>query len=115
LFKPAENCIRGLPDYHGWPSARCIGRKVKEKIMRRATAISLPWRANAIALALGLTIIGLGAGLAHSNPGKVQNRPEIAYTAPDFICHAPPGAWCDLRDWSGLDRPAARPNVSNPK
>jgi hypothetical protein len=88
---------------------------VKEKIMRRAIAIPLAWRANAIALALGLTIIGIGASLAHSEPGKASNRPAIAYNAPDFICHAPPGAWCDLRDWSGLDRVPSRPGVSNLK
>ncbi|HEV8015545.1 MAG TPA: hypothetical protein VGP48_08415 [Stellaceae bacterium] len=89
--------------------------------MRQATAIPLPWRANAIALALGLTIIGLAAGLAHSNPAQAPSRPTIAQIlqpqvgAPDFICHAPPGAWCDLRDWSGLDRAPAWPGAANLK
>ena len=32
----------------------------------KATAIAFPWRENALALALGLAIIGIGAGLAHS-------------------------------------------------
>ena len=86
--------------------------------MPRATAIPLTWRANAIALALGLAIIGLGAGLTHSAP-TTSSRPSIAQIlqpqvgAPDFICHAPPGGWCDLRDWRGLDRAPSRPSVSN--
>jgi hypothetical protein len=85
--------------------------------MRKATAIPYPWRANAIALALGLAIIGFGAGLAHP-AARTPSRPSIAQIlqpqagAPDFICHAPPGGWCDLRDWSGLNRAPARPGFN---
>ena len=80
----------------------------------KATVISMPWRANALALALGLAIIGLGGGLAHSNPARVSARPSIAQVfhpqagAPDFVCHAPPGAWCDLRGTSAYDHSAPR-------
>jgi hypothetical protein len=26
-------------------------------------------------------------------------------TAPNFVCHAQPGTWCDLRDWTGFGQP----------
>lgn len=73
----------------------------------QAKAIPLSWRANAIALALGLAIIGLGASLAHAD-GKTTTPPVATQQArqqalaPDFVCHALPGAWCDLRDWRGF-------------
>lgn len=82
----------------------------------KATATSFPWRTNAIAVAMGLTIIGLGAAIAHSET-MVQPSPPVAAqsaqqaTAPDFTCHAQPGAWCDLRDWSGFAN--AYSSVSN--
>lgn len=72
-----------------------------------AKAIPFSWRANVIALAMGLAIIGLGASLAHADskaatpPVATQEARQQAL-APDFVCHAPPGAWCDLRDWQGF-------------
>lgn len=80
----------------------------------KATAISDPGRASALALGLGLAIIGLSAGLAHSAPMKGHSRPSIAQVlhpqagAPDFVCHAPPGAWCDLRGSSAYDHSSPR-------
>jgi len=80
--------------------------------MRATTAVSTVWRAYALAFGLGLAIVGMGAGLAHSQPtsGPTQIAPtQIAQgllpPAPDnsFICHAKPGGWCDLRDWRGFD------------
>lgn len=77
----------------------------------RATAIPQTWRANAVALAMGLAIIGLGAALAHSqtiDPAQpVATQPAQQAAASGFVCHAAPGAWCDLRDWSGFGAPSA--------
>ena len=71
-----------------------------------AKAIPFSWRANAIALAMGLAIIGLGASLAHADgtatPPVATPQARQQALAPDFVCHAPPGAWCDLRDWRGF-------------
>lgn len=77
----------------------------------RATAIPQTWRANAIALVMGLALIGLGAALAHSETPHpippVAAPPAQQAAVPGFVCHASPGDWCDLRDWSGFGTPTA--------
>lgn len=77
-------------------------------------AIPLSWRANAIALAMGLAMIGFGANLGHSatqttTPPAVTQPARQQALAPDFICHAPPGTWCDLRDWRGFGEALVHP------
>jgi hypothetical protein len=86
----------------------------QENIMRATTAASSVWRAYAIAFGLGLAIAGMGAGLAHAADGNEAAAPQIQIAqgllpvAPNnaFVCHAQPGGWCDLRDWT--------PAVHNP-
>jgi hypothetical protein len=86
--------------------------------MRAATAVSSVWRAYALAFGLGLAIVGMGAGLAHSQSTEPSGPTQIAPAqiapaqiaqgllppVPDnsFVCHAQPGGWCDLRDWRGF-------------
>ena len=78
--------------------------------MRAATAVSSVYRANALAIALGLAILGMGVGLAHAETGQPASSPQLAQgllpSLPNnsFVCHAQPGGWCDLRDWRGLDQ-----------
>jgi hypothetical protein len=77
----------------------------------RPRAIPFSFRANAVALGLGLAIVGLAAGLAHPETTTVPTRPAAIQaaspvpTAPNFVCHAQPGTWCDLRDWTGFGQP----------
>ena len=68
-----------------------------------AKAIRLPSPSLGLALGLSLaTIIGC-VTLARAESHAAQNT-----TAPaGFVCQAAPGGWCDLRDWSGMDRWAA--------
>jgi hypothetical protein len=53
----------------------------------------------------------MGAGLAHSQPVQPQQQSLIAEgllpSLPNdsFVCHARPGGWCDLRDWSRFSEP----------
>jgi hypothetical protein len=81
--------------------------------MRATTAVSSVWRAYALAFGLGLAILGMGVGLAHAQSTETSGPTQIAPTQiaqgllpplPDnsFVCHARPGGWCDLRDWSGF-------------
>ena len=79
----------------------------------KATAITFPWRENALALALGLAIIGLGAGLGHSQTPANARRQQAA--APGFSCQAEPGSWCDLRDWRGFAQTFSQPESSQPE
>jgi len=81
----------------------------------RSISIPFAWRANAIALAFGLAIIGLGAGLGHSQTANPANPPAATRqaqqaAAPGFVCDAHPGGWCDLRDWSHFGQTAAHTN-----
>jgi hypothetical protein len=84
-----------------------------EKIMK-AKAIPFPWRENALALALGLAIIGFSAGWVHAQPPQAQSQiASSELPAPsDFTCHAKPGTYCDLRDWRGFGQPLAQTNVT---
>ena len=45
--------------------------------MRVASAVSSIWRAWAIALALGVGVLGMGAGLAHSEPRQPAGQSLI--------------------------------------
>jgi hypothetical protein len=116
LFESGEGRIREMRDYHGGAAERCLGHRREEKIMR-AKAILFPWRANAMALALGLAVIGFSASLAHPETNAAPNLPAVTQqatqqaAAPDFICHARPGAWCDLRDWRGFAQSFAHPGT----
>ena len=78
----------------------------------KATSIAFPWRENALALALGLAIIGLGAGFAHS---QTRATPAQQATAPAFSCQAQPGNWCDLRDWRGFAQAFPQPESLQPE
>jgi hypothetical protein len=85
-----------------------------------AKSIALPWRENALALALGLAIIGFGAGLAHSQtpaaqPTSAQTQQATAPVASGFSCQAEPGSWCDLRDWRGFAQAFSQPESSQPE
>jgi hypothetical protein len=77
-----------------------------ENIMRVETAVSSVWRAYALAFGLGLAIAGMGVGLAHAGSPETASPTQIAQgllaPAPNnsFVCHAQPGGWCDLRDWT---------------
>jgi hypothetical protein len=77
-----------------------------------AKSITFPWRENALALALGLAIIGLGAGFAHS---QTPAAPAQQAAAPGFSCQAQPGSWCDLRDWRGFAQTFSQPESSQPQ
>ncbi len=74
-----------------------------------ARAIESPWPSLVFALGLGFGAVVGTASLARSEPVASPERPA-AETAPatkkatDFVCEARPGGWCDLRDWSGMDR-----------
>lgn len=76
----------------------------------RARAIRSPWPSIALALGLGLGIVIGAASLARADLAAGQAQPPAAQTAgtpqaaKDFVCHAQPGGWCDLRDWSRMDR-----------
>jgi hypothetical protein len=57
--------------------------------------IKTVWQAWGLSLALGMAILGMGFGLAHAESQLAQQS-----SAPnEFVCHAKPGNWCDLRDW----------------
>jgi hypothetical protein len=79
----------------------------------KAKTIPFPWRENAIGLALGLTIIALGAGLAHSQTGAAPTPATSAQQAAPpvsgFSCQAHPGGWCDLRAWRGFAEAYSQP------
>ena len=76
----------------------------------RAKAIQSPWPAIALVLGLGVGAAISVASLARADVAASQAQPPAAQTAGStqtaqgFVCHAQPGSWCDLRDWSGMDR-----------
>ena len=76
----------------------------------RAKAIQSPWPSIALAMGLILGAVISTASLARADVTSGQAQPPAVQTAGtpqadnDFICHAQPGGWCDLRDWSGMDR-----------
>ena len=76
----------------------------------RARTIQSPWPSLALALGLGLGAIISVANLARADIATGQAQPPAVQTAgtqhvaSDFVCQAQPGGWCDLRDWSGMDR-----------
>jgi hypothetical protein len=57
-----------------------------------------------LALGLGLaTILGV-ASLARAQLNASQAPTAAAQMIDNnFVCHAHPGGWCDLRDWRGMD------------
>lgn len=75
----------------------------------------------ALALGLGLITIMAVATIARVDITSSRSRRNstegdaASPAAADFICHAPAGNWCDLRDWSGMDhqRKPAQPPASN--
>lgn len=80
--------------------------------MRVARTASSVWLDYAFALGLALGVLGMGAGLAHSQPVQPQRKSLIAegllppLPNDSFICQARPGGWCDLRDWNRLSAPS---------
>ena len=67
------------------------------------SARAIPSRSPAHMLALGLglaTIIAFAVSAKAAEP----SQPEKAGAAVGFVCQAAKGGWCDLRDWSGMDR-----------
>ena len=74
--------------------------------IKTASGLLLAW---ALSLGLGLAILGMGIGLAHAEKQLTQQQigsSLVPTSANEFTCHAQPGGWCDLRDWS---IPMARP------
>ena len=76
----------------------------------RVKTVAAVLRAYAIAFGLSLAVLGMGVGLAHAG----QNQPagqalattgQLASGDQGFVCHAQPGSWCDLRDWSQFGGP----------
>jgi hypothetical protein len=108
FFRFSNNAIPLYPRYRTAASTDLWrrGNTQKEKIMRVATAVSSVWRAYAVALVLALGVLAMGVGLAHSQPVQPAERSLVAegllppVPNDSFICHAQPGGWCDLRDWS---------------
>jgi hypothetical protein len=87
--------------------------------MRAAAAVSSVDRAYGLAFALGLAILAMGVSLAHADsrppaaPQQVATQQIAQGLLPSppndsFVCHARPGGWCDLRDWT----PSANHNVN---
>lgn len=83
-----------------------------------AKTIPSQWPGLALALGLGLaTIIGV-ASLARADsvsspaPQTAAQTASTPETPPNFVCRAQPGGWCDLRDWSGMDRWTTAPPAS---
>lgn len=76
----------------------------------RTRAIQSPWPSIALALGLGLGVVISAASLARADLAATQTQPPVVQTvgqpqaSTGFVCHAQPGGWCDLRDWSGMDR-----------
>jgi hypothetical protein len=70
--------------------------------MRRVKTGSLVWRAWVLGLGLGLAVLGTGIGLAQAE-GQLLRQQTLHTLASspsnEFVCHAKPGGWCDLRDW----------------
>ena len=67
----------------------------------RAKVIVRRRGATEIALAAGLglaTIIGLATMV------RAETASAPAPSVAGYTCEAPKGGWCDLRDWSGMDR-----------
>jgi len=75
-----------------------------------AKATPSPWPAIALALGLALGAVISTATLARADGAAVPVQPAAMQTAgaqqpgSGFVCHAQAGGWCDLRDWSGMDR-----------
>jgi hypothetical protein len=87
--------------------------------MRAAAAVSSVYRADGLAFALGLAILAIGVSLAHADsrpsaaPLQVATQQIAQGLLPSlpndsFVCHAQPGGWCDLRNWT----PSANHNVT---
>jgi len=56
-----------------------------------------------LALGLGLaTILGV-ASLARAEFNASPAPTAAAQIDNNFVCHAHPGGWCDLRDWRCMD------------
>jgi len=78
----------------------------------RASAISSGRSDIALAFGLGLGIILGTASLARADSAAPQTSPIAGQLADQsqarsqFTCNVPAGSWCDLRDWSGIDRTA---------
>jgi len=76
----------------------------------RAKAIQSPWPSIALALGLALGAVISATSLVRADVAARQAQPPAVQTAgtqqaaTGFVCHAQSGGWCDLRDWSGMDR-----------
>jgi len=68
----------------------------------RAKAIQPRW--PAIALTLGLALGALISATQVRAESADAQTAATSQTATNFVCQAQPGGWCDLRDWSGMDR-----------
>jgi hypothetical protein len=83
--------------------------KMRRYVMR-AKSIQSSWPSIALALGLALGAVISATTLARADVASGQVQPPTVRTADnqqagtDFVCHAQPGGWCDLRDWSGIDR-----------
>jgi L,D-peptidoglycan transpeptidase YkuD (ErfK/YbiS/YcfS/YnhG family) len=65
-----------------------------------------------LALGLGLaTMLGV-AGLARAEFNASQVPVAAQMIDNNFVCHAHPGGWCDLRDWRGMDNWAEKSPAS---
>jgi hypothetical protein len=66
-----------------------------------------PWPLIVFALSFSPAAAIAVASLAHAEEGSQHPQAQVA-AAPaantSFHCDAQPGGWCDLRDWSGMDR-----------
>ena len=76
----------------------------------RPKAIQSPWPSIALAVGLALGAVISAATLARADGVEGPAQQPAVQTADTlqagtgFVCHAQPGGWCDLRDWSGMDR-----------
>ena len=75
----------------------------------RAKVVQSPWPSIALALGLALGAVITATTLARADGvGGPAQLPAVQTAGTpqadnDFICHAQPGGWCDLRDWNGMD------------
>lgn len=73
-----------------------------------AKPASSPWPRIALALSFTVAAAIAVASLAHAEAAGPQRAEAQVAAAPaantGFRCDAQPGGWCDLRDWSGMDR-----------
>ena len=71
----------------------------------RARTLQYSWPAIAAALGLAFGAAISAVSVAWADEASRQ-APQSAVE--EFVCHAQPGGWCDLRDWT----PSANHNVN---